>query len=425
MALTLAQGPSLDALIASSRQFDARLQAAAPGLRISGPDRLLPPIDEQAETGRILTTVAHDVPAIQARLRAVAADLGFRPGAFDAFLERLPRLLDPEQRLTYQGYLDHGLGDIVSRYVARGPDGYTAVGYVEVGSDDDLAKARAAAAVAGAEVILTGVPVVNAALAARFGPQFVWAMAVGSIVVFGLILITFRSVRLTLLALMPTALGLIWAAAVLAQSGVSLDLFSVFAVLTLIGIGVDYGIHLVHRAATEPGQLDLALARVAPANIVAAGIARVGVRIARRVDVSAAAVTRDRDCRRTLHVPRGRGPRPAGDADGDIAVHALSSGAHSADALDFDEQFAPAERRLNELDRDVGHELVEQRPHARGIVRVPDMHAKIPQRPERVGAMTGSRRRSARQYSRRSREPARRRHPRDVNPDRECWRCRR
>jgi len=276
VALTLAQGPSLDALIASSRQFDARLQAAAPGVRISGPDRLLPPIDEQAETGRMLTTVTHDLPAIQARLHAVAADLGFRPGAFDAFLERLPRLLDPEQRLTYQGYLDHGLGDIVSRYVAHGPDGYTAVGYVEVGSEDDLAKARAAAAVAGADVILTGVPVVNAALAARFGPQFVWAMVVGSIVVFGLILITFRSVRLTLLALMPTALGLIWAAAVLAQSGVSLDLFSVFAVLTLIGIGVDYGIHLVHRAATEPGQLDLALARVAPANIVAAGIAILG-----------------------------------------------------------------------------------------------------------------------------------------------------
>ena len=85
VALALAQGPSLDALIASSRRFDARLQAAAPGLRISGPSRLLPPIDEQAETGRMLTTVAHDVPAIQARLRAVASDIGFRPGAFDAF----------------------------------------------------------------------------------------------------------------------------------------------------------------------------------------------------------------------------------------------------------------------------------------------------------------------------------------------------
>ena len=73
---------------------------------------------------------------------------------------------------------------------------------------------------------------------------------------FLLILITFRSIRLTLLALAPTVLGLVWAAALLAWIGVRLDLFSIFAVLTLIGIGVDYGIHLVHRAAAEPGDLD-------------------------------------------------------------------------------------------------------------------------------------------------------------------------
>jgi predicted RND superfamily exporter protein len=44
----------------------------------------------------------------------------------------------------------------------------------------------------------------------------------------------------------------------------------------LVGIGVDYGIHLVHRAAVEPGDLDTAFARVAPANMVAAGIALLG-----------------------------------------------------------------------------------------------------------------------------------------------------
>ena len=46
------------------------------------------------------------------------------------------------------------------------------------------------------------------------------------------------------------------------------------------------------------------------------------------------------------------------------AVAALLNGAlgHS---LDFDEQFPPAERRLNKLDRDVGYEQIEQRPHGR------------------------------------------------------------
>jgi predicted RND superfamily exporter protein len=274
VALALAQGPALDALLIADRRFEAAIGAHAPGVPASGPSRLLPPADEQAATSRVLAAAASELPAIRARFSAVASDVGFRPGVFDAFLEKLPRLLDAAQRLTYDGYVDHGLGDILSRYVAKRPDGYATVAYVELSGPGDFARAREAASATG--VTLTGVPVVNAALAVAFGPQLAKALAGGSVVVFLLILITFRSLRLALLAVLPTILGLVWAAALLAALGVSLDLFSVFGVLTLIGIGVDYGIHLVHRAAAEPDALDTALARVAPSNIVAAGIALLG-----------------------------------------------------------------------------------------------------------------------------------------------------
>jgi predicted RND superfamily exporter protein len=274
VALAFAQDPSLETLLASDRRLDAAVGAQAPGLSVSGPSRLLPPIGEQEETSRLLAAAAAEVPAIGTRLRAVASEVGFRPGVFDTFIEKLPRLLDPGQRLTYDGYVEHGLGDVLSRYVVRSPVGYATVAYVEMNGSEGLARAREAAAAAG--VTLTGVPVVNAALSAAFGPQIAWALAGGSVVVFLLILITFRSLRLALLSVLPTILGLVWAAALLAELGVSLDLFSVFGVLTLVGIGVDYGIHLVHRAAAEPGELDTALARVAPANIVAAGIALLG-----------------------------------------------------------------------------------------------------------------------------------------------------
>ena len=77
------------------------------------------------------------------------------------------------------------------------------------------------------------------------------------------------------LALLPTVLGIIWGAGILAIFGVVVDLFSLFGVLAFIGIGVDFGIHLVHRYAAE-GDLTEALARIAPVNIVAAGIALLG-----------------------------------------------------------------------------------------------------------------------------------------------------
>ena len=63
VALALAQGPSLDALIASSRQFDTAVTGCGAGACGSPvPSRLLPPIDEQAETGRILDDRGHRPP---------------------------------------------------------------------------------------------------------------------------------------------------------------------------------------------------------------------------------------------------------------------------------------------------------------------------------------------------------------------------
>ena len=72
------------------------------------------------------------------------------------------------------------------------------------------------------------------------------------------------------IALLPTAVGLIWAAGVLAMAGVELDLFAVFAVVTFVGIGVDYGIHLVHRF-HERGDAERATVRAGAGHPVGSG----------------------------------------------------------------------------------------------------------------------------------------------------------
>ena len=118
---------------------------------------------------------------------------------------------------------------------------------------------------------LSGLPEVNREMGRRFGPEFAKGMAVGSIVVVALLIAAFRRWDLTVLALVPTAVALVWTAGLLAVSGVSLDLFSMFAVMTFVGIGVDYGIHLVHRCAHgEPGDRVAAVAHLGPVILVAA-----------------------------------------------------------------------------------------------------------------------------------------------------------
>ena len=74
---------------------------------------------------------------------------------------------------------------------------------------------------------------------------------------------------------MPTVAGLIWAAGLLALARVPLDLFALFAVVTFVGIGIDYGIHVVHRY-RDHGDAELAVAQLAPVIVVAGLITLAG-----------------------------------------------------------------------------------------------------------------------------------------------------
>jgi predicted RND superfamily exporter protein len=90
-----------------------------------------------------------------------------------------------------------------------------------------------------------------------------------------MIAVTFRTWRMSLLAIVPTLAGLIWAAGLLALARVPLDLFALFAVVTFVGIGIDYGIHVVHRY-RDHGNAELAVAQLAPVIVVAGLITLAG-----------------------------------------------------------------------------------------------------------------------------------------------------
>jgi predicted RND superfamily exporter protein len=124
---------------------------------------------------------------------------------------------------------------------------------------------------------LTGLPIVNRSLAERFPRELTLGLGSGSLIVVLLIWVELRAVRPTLLALVPTMCGIVWGLGLLAWAGVVLDLFSVFAVLMFLGIGVDYGIHLVHPTLAAQGASPArAIRLVAPAMLLAGVTTLVG-----------------------------------------------------------------------------------------------------------------------------------------------------
>jgi uncharacterized protein len=271
----LERGPALEPLLQANEALVARVRDEEPGLSIDAASVLLPSDAAQERSMARIRAQAPQAHAAQAGLARAASVAGFRQGTLDPFLQRLPRLLDPEQRLTFDGYRAHGLGDLIGRFVSHEPDGWTLATYAFPSNGDEARALERIAAASSNTGRLTGLALVNRELAARFVPQFLRGLSIGSLVVVVMIALTFRTWRLALLAIVPTVAGLIWAAGLLALVRVPLDLFALFAVVTFVGIGIDYGIHVVHRY-RDHGDAEAAVAQLAPVIVVAGLITLAG-----------------------------------------------------------------------------------------------------------------------------------------------------
>jgi predicted RND superfamily exporter protein len=273
--VVLAEGSDLDALLEQNERLAQRLSAALPALPVHAPSHLLPSANAQTRSRARVNGAGLSVEAIRASLEESRVASGFTPGAFDPFLQRLPALLDPGQRITYNDFISHDAGDLIGRFIVRDDDRWRLATYVFPTTSDEVSRVQMLVNDGDASQTLTGLPLVNEELARRFLPDFATGLAIGTAVVVLLVAVTFRSVRLSALALLPTAVGLVWAAGLLAIAGVELDLFATFAVVTFVGIGVDYGVHLVHRY-QERGDAQTATAELAPVILVAGAVTMLG-----------------------------------------------------------------------------------------------------------------------------------------------------
>jgi predicted RND superfamily exporter protein len=267
----LAEGPALDPLLHDDERIAARLARELPAMQAQPASLMLPSADTQNAAAARIASASLSPGAVRVALDTAAERAGFRAGAFEPFSERLPRLLDTSARVTYDGYVQNGLGDLIRRFVTRDGNQWLVASFVFPTNQAEVDAVARIAAAEAPKVVLTGLPMVNRELAAMFVPQFLKGLAIGSVIVLLLVIAAFRDWRLSVYALLPTAIGLLWAAGVLAIFRVELDLFAVFAVVTFIGVGVDYGIHLVHRF-QERADAQRATSELAPVILAAAAI---------------------------------------------------------------------------------------------------------------------------------------------------------
>jgi len=97
----------------------------------------------------------------------------------------------------------------------------------------------------------TGLPPVYRNLINYFSEDGKFATKLALVVIFIILLLDFRNVRKAALAIVPLAIGALWMLGVMELSGLQLTMMNAMAVPLIIGIGIDDGVHIIHRYQIE------------------------------------------------------------------------------------------------------------------------------------------------------------------------------
>jgi len=94
---------------------------------------------------------------------------------------------------------------------------------------------------------ITGMPVMAMLMIDLMKNKGAQAVLFGSIAIILFLLIDFRSIKYTLFAMVPLALGTVCMVGVMTLLQMKFTMVNILALPLLIGIGIDYGVHILHR----------------------------------------------------------------------------------------------------------------------------------------------------------------------------------
>lgn len=197
-----------------------------------------------------------DMARIRAEFAAALASEGLRVEPFESGLDLLAKTLAPEGLLTREGVLAVPQGrSLLDRYLKETPDGWTSV--VKLYNLPGRPKreipeaAVDLAASLGPQATLTGMNVLSRSLRGEIRADALTSAVIGLVLVLALLWIDFRDVHTAFIALVPLLVGILWMVALMVAFDLHLNFMNIFVITMIIGIGVDYGIHVIHRYREE------------------------------------------------------------------------------------------------------------------------------------------------------------------------------
>ena len=278
--MAIAKADTRDQALALTEEIEDRLQPFIDDGTIGSCDSILsylPPESQQREVLAALGNSAEgafDYERVRSTFVGALDRHGFRAEAFSGFLERLKKFLTPGEPLGLADLEQRGLDRLLDRYVAADEDGVRVVTYMFLSErrwKREPPPGLIEALTAGRDgVVVTGTNLVSQEFRRIFSREAPRAVLLGLIVVFILLWLDFRSLKLTGIAMAQLVSGVIMMLGVMKLFGVHLNYVNAFVAVMILGVGIDYSIHLVHRMSLSGGRIDAGLLETGKAVVMAA-----------------------------------------------------------------------------------------------------------------------------------------------------------
>jgi hypothetical protein len=216
---------------------------------------ILPPRSRQEETLAWLRNGREDLldwNRIRATFESAVRAEGMRLGPFVEGLELFEQAVSVDEPISLRDLsLDDSSRRLLERFVRETDSGWKSIVYLypvpSVWKRQAPPSALRLEADLAPEAVLSGVNVVSAFLRQTIKRDALIATVIGFIVVMLLLWLDLRRPLDTILCMAPLTIGILWMLGAMTLLGLPMNFFNIFVTTMIIGIGVDYGIHMMHR----------------------------------------------------------------------------------------------------------------------------------------------------------------------------------
>ncbi len=216
---------------------------------------------------------------IRATFRKALLESGFRPEAYDEYMKLFAQALTPQQSVSLQTLGDRDLMKLASRFVKQTASSWMSVIYVYPTGGRwprDVPPKLLAVAERHPSDVLTGVNLVSGTLRRIVRADASRATLIGFVAVFILMLISFRTIKMTALTFVPFIAGATGMLGLMALMNLEFNFMNIFVGLMIIGVATDYAIYMLQRYLEHPINFRAAAHETGKAIIMAALTAIVG-----------------------------------------------------------------------------------------------------------------------------------------------------